>query len=435
MGHNSQSGQLGLGFQGGKGSAAVATRFMRVKGGGMGADRSLMIPDAEIGGNRDTAQAYLGPVAFSGDYEAYLRMEMLAFCLKAVLGSASSTNVAGTSEVQTITITGTPTGGTFTLSYRGQTTSALAYNAAAAAIQSALVGLTTIGAGNVTCAGGPLPGTPVTVTFGGTLAASDPPMLVATSSLTGGTAPAIAVTASTPGKPPVGTHVITGADTIPWMTAEERIGASFESMQYVDCKMNSFKMSAEANGYLTGGFSLMGLSGASGFTAQVAPNIDITPMIVGSQISLTFGGAALTVKSMDLEINNNVEGDDFVLGSIYGNDMTEKRREIKLSVTRRPQDSTLWKAAMWGATGRTTAQAGPAYQGALQLVMSSYEKIDGVTPYSCTIDIPVGAIAPFKVSPSGDDILEETIEITLLRPDPLVPTATFTVKNDLATVV
>jgi hypothetical protein len=45
------------------------------------------------------------------------------------------------------------TGGTFTLSYAGQTTGGLAYNATAATIQSALEALSTIGAGNVTVTG------------------------------------------------------------------------------------------------------------------------------------------------------------------------------------------------------------------------------------------------------------------------------------------
>lgn len=45
---------------------------------------------------------------------------------------------------------GAPTAGTFTLTYNGSTTSALAYNASAATIQSALEGLSTIGTGNVT---------------------------------------------------------------------------------------------------------------------------------------------------------------------------------------------------------------------------------------------------------------------------------------------
>ena len=80
---------------------------------------------------------------------------------------------SGTNEVQRITIAGTPAQGTFTLTYAGQTTAGIAYNATAAVVDAALEALSNIGAGDVTCSGGPLPGTAVDVTFTGTLAATD----------------------------------------------------------------------------------------------------------------------------------------------------------------------------------------------------------------------------------------------------------------------
>lgn len=79
----------------------------------------------------------------------------------------------GTNEVQRITIAGTPTQGTFTLTYSGQTTANIAYNATAANVVTALEALSNIGAGNVTGANGPLPGTAVNITFTGTLAATN----------------------------------------------------------------------------------------------------------------------------------------------------------------------------------------------------------------------------------------------------------------------
>jgi flagellar hook protein FlgE len=86
------------------------------------------------------------------------------------------------------TISSTATGGTFTLSYGGQTTAALNWNDSAANIQAALEALSTIGAGNVSCAGGPLPAN-VTVDFQGTLAGQDVSMLTVDNTLmTGGIA-------------------------------------------------------------------------------------------------------------------------------------------------------------------------------------------------------------------------------------------------------
>lgn len=102
-----------------------------------------------------------------------------------------------TAEVQTVTITGTPTGGTFTLTFDGQTTATIAYNAAAAAVQSALEALSNIAPGDVTVTGGPGPGTPWVATFLGTLG-NVPQMTASGAGLTGGT-PVIAVTTNTGG--------------------------------------------------------------------------------------------------------------------------------------------------------------------------------------------------------------------------------------------
>jgi hypothetical protein len=58
-------------------------------------------------------------------------------------------------EVQRIVLTPGTDGGVFTLTYAGQTTAVVSFNAAADQIQTALESLTTIGAGNVLVAAGP----------------------------------------------------------------------------------------------------------------------------------------------------------------------------------------------------------------------------------------------------------------------------------------
>ncbi len=104
-----------------------------------------------------------------------------------------------TSEIQTVTITGTPTGGTFTLTLDGETTAAIAYNAAASAVQTALENLSNVDPGDVTVTGGPGPGTPYSVTFGGARVGANVPQMTASGSFTGGTSPAVAVTTATGG--------------------------------------------------------------------------------------------------------------------------------------------------------------------------------------------------------------------------------------------
>jgi flagellar hook protein FlgE len=101
---------------------------------------------------------------------------------------------AAVDEIQTISSTGTA--GTFTLSFGGQTTAALNWNESAANIESALEALSTIGAGNVNCAGGILPAN-VTVAFAGTLAGQDAALLTVDNTLLTGAA---SVAETTPGR-------------------------------------------------------------------------------------------------------------------------------------------------------------------------------------------------------------------------------------------
>lgn len=106
---------------------------------------------------------------------------------------------ATVSEQQTLAITGTPTGGTFTLTFNGATTAPIAFNATSAAVVTALVALTTIGAAGVTATGGPLP-TGVVITFAGVHANTDQPLLIPDASgLTGGTNPTTTISQTVQG--------------------------------------------------------------------------------------------------------------------------------------------------------------------------------------------------------------------------------------------
>ena len=112
---------------------------------------------------------------------------------------------AGTSEVQTLTIGGTPTGGTFKLAFDGQTTEPITWSATDATlvanIDAALEALTNIGTSGVTVADSTLTSGigDATITFGGNLAKlAVNTITVANNSLTG-TAPTLAVVETTPG--------------------------------------------------------------------------------------------------------------------------------------------------------------------------------------------------------------------------------------------
>jgi hypothetical protein len=132
---------------------------------------------------------------------AYLRPE--AAGTRKVLSTAGAPT-AGTTEVQTLTIGGTPDGGSMTFTFRGRTTEAVDWTATDATliadIDAALEALDVIGTGGITAADGTLTsgiGT-ITLTFAGTQAKKAQPLIVCNSSLTG-TAPTAVITETTPG--------------------------------------------------------------------------------------------------------------------------------------------------------------------------------------------------------------------------------------------
>lgn len=102
------------------------------------------------------------------------------------------TNQDAADDKQQIAFTATPISGAFTLTVVNPqtnvsaTATGIAYNASASAVQSALEALVDVSVGDVTCTGGPLPGTPIAVQFGGDFAALAVTLMTATDTLSTG---------------------------------------------------------------------------------------------------------------------------------------------------------------------------------------------------------------------------------------------------------
>lgn len=123
------------------------------------------------------------------DGEASVKGDCFAYAIEDGGGPISST----TDEVQQLVISGSPTGGTFTLTYSSQTTAAIAYNATAADVQAALQALSNIGDDDVRCFGSQLPGGTITIHFLNALGGTNVAQITSSDSLTGGTSPATAI--------------------------------------------------------------------------------------------------------------------------------------------------------------------------------------------------------------------------------------------------
>lgn len=336
MGYSSQAGQVLLRtqavqgtYQADTGTAGVA---MKLRGGSLGPNRDLLVPDPEIGGGRDVVDAYLGAVSWGGDYEFYGRMDGLATLLKSVLGTAAA---------------------------------------------------------------------PVTATG-------------------------------------VTTHTITPSDAaqLPFLSIEEAIGNGLEVYNYTDAVVNTLHLEAEANGYLQGTAGIIAAKQVAGATKTVAPVWDDTPMVVGTNITVTYNGVTLPAKSFSLDINNNFEDDDFRLGSFYIGDLTPKRREVTASFGIRESSSALWRQATYGVPA-ATAPGGLTTKQALVITCTTYEDIVGGTPptkYSLTITIPKFILTPYSLEASGDDIIESDVEGQAVRPVAGTGLMTAVIKTAKATI-
>lgn len=107
---------------------------------------------------------------------------------------------AGTAEVQTLTPTGTISGGTFTVGVLGTTTAAIQWNATAQAVADAInlaLALAEIDA-YVSASGGPVQTAAINLTFFGAEGQGNVAQVTINSSLTG-TTPALTPTTATPG--------------------------------------------------------------------------------------------------------------------------------------------------------------------------------------------------------------------------------------------
>lgn len=336
MGYSSQAGQVILRTQTVLGTynadTGTAGVGVKLRSGGLGTNRDLLIPDPEIGGGRDVSDAYLGASSWSGDYEFYARVDALATMLKAALGTAAA---------------------------------------------------------------------PVTATG-------------------------------------VTTHTITPSDaaSLPYLSIEEAIGNGLETYRYNDAVVNSLHLEAEANGYLMGTAGIIGAKQIAGAARTATPLWDETPMIVGTNITVTYNAVTLPAKSFSLDIANNFEDDDFRLGSFFLGDLTPKRREVTASFGIREADSALWRQATYGLPAATQV-GGLTTKNQLVITCKTYETIPAGTPlteYTLTITIPKFALTPYSLEASGDDIIESDIEGQALRPLIATPLMTAVVKTGKVTI-
>lgn len=349
MGYASQEGQLGIKTQTAEGvykdPGAVAPNqgiFLRYKSGGLKINRDPIIPDPEIGGNRDITDAYGGPASYSGTVEFYARSEFLPTLFYAAFGAKSSVT-----------------------------------------------------------------------------------------------------TGTTQGTDLIGTHTITPTDSVlnlPWLSVEDVVASGLEAFRFTDTKVNKLSLECAPDGFLMGSSDLIAKTGLAGITRTASPEIDQTPLLLGTSMSISIGGiTSYVIRNWKMEFSNNIEDNVFSLGSTTLADLTGKRRELTMSATIRPVGAganALFREAAFGSSGATAPLSGANAQKHVIVTIDSYATVgSGLTDkFSFSIDVPAMIMKPFALDPKGDDVIEYDVEFTGIRPSSATPLATVTIVNDLAAV-
>lgn len=131
--------------------------------------------------------------------------------------------------IQRLSITGSPTGGTFTITFDGQTTGAIAFDASAIDVLSALEALSNITIGDVKVTGGDLPSEYIDIEFRGQYANTSVDLMTTTDSLTGGSSPASSIA-----------HQITGGTNEVYLVMVQHTGESTATLYSVDASDGTY---------------------------------------------------------------------------------------------------------------------------------------------------------------------------------------------------
>lgn len=152
----------------------------------------IIIPQENTGTRMNDNGQSRGKRSSTLKLQAYVRHDDIGLWLESAIGAGSTVNYQHT-NLQRITLTGVPTGGTFTakLGTDGTPTAGIAYNASAAAVQAAFVALAGVDPGDIVVTG--VAGGPWTLDFEENLIFNVLDVITDSSALTGGTSPTAVV--------------------------------------------------------------------------------------------------------------------------------------------------------------------------------------------------------------------------------------------------
>jgi hypothetical protein len=372
---------------------------------------------------------YIGQ--FSGAWRLYpdligVALQMSGFeCL-----TEAKTTVTTAAMVQTITLS-TVTDGTFTLTFMGETTAAVAHDVSNADLQTALIALSNLVTTDVVVSG--TPGSSYVLTFGNTYLNKNVPLVVVDgSALIGGTA-SVALTTPAAGSYYVHTFTVAKRFVARWGTVLAAIdeGGNLWERKLTDARLSSLSINAGADGIVAAiaglGLTLGAASGSETKVAETAYQLSRSAGAHSLKISTVEVG--VTPRTHELIIAQDLADDDKALHTatradipIRGNGITGKLGGLDITYA-------VYKKMNWGGTsgtGPATAQA----EAALDYNFISSQFVSGAVPYKIQIAAPVVQLTLSQPEASGNNLIRCEAEYTVLDLDTAEP-ITITLTNGI----
>lgn len=205
-------------------------------------------------------------------------------------------------------------------------------------------------------------------------------------------------------------HNFVASGVLPWVSVKKVISSDVQVFNYTDCKVEGFQIDINASEPATAKFDIVGISDAIG-TAP-AESYETAPMLIATQATINIGGVAVSAKKATINYKNNLENGDFRVGSRFLGDITEKRREIDLSMDIvLDTTSELYRKSFYGSATATSAGF-PVYADRVDIIMTSATNIGtSALPFKMLIAIKNAVFMAAPTPAKGDDLIVIPLEL------------------------
>jgi hypothetical protein len=205
-------------------------------------------------------------------------------------------------------------------------------------------------------------------------------------------------------------HNFTASGTLPWLSIKKNVSTNIETFDYTDCKIEGFTLDINASEPCTASFDIVGISDKVGSTPT--PTYETAPILIASKATINIGGTAVSVKNCSIEYKNNLDNEDYRVGTRFLGDITEKRRDldIKLDIVL-DTTSKLYRKSFYGTASATTAGF-DVYADRLDVIIDSPTVIGtSVLTHKILIQIKNCVFMAAPVPASGDDLVVIPLEL------------------------